>query len=351
MNISLNDHIKRITGIAEEWLQPDNFHLKEAIDRTVNEGLFSFEDIKHQLLVLRDNIRSGQIRRWAEESLNDEAFPVNKKVLCLHAGNLPLVGFQTALGVLLAGGRYHGKLSKKDPWLLQTFLKAMQEGGYAENIEYSTDLNLFSGLEADTVIFAGSEQSIEPVKQRINELNAAKNIAGYLIRTAKFSVAYIDKWTEETMKDLAEAILRYGGQGCRSVAVVVAPEPLDRIKCGFTDHMELYWMQNPPHAKPSPALEYRFAYNKAVGRSQAWLDHMLIEESDEMPDMDHKVHWIAGDEKKVKALKKKFGDTVQSVYTTGSAIEDLQTDLLSLAQRPPLWWKPDGKDLLSFLSS
>ena len=90
----------------------------------MEEGLFSFEDIKFQIRALKENIDSGQVKEWAKRAeLGERKNSFNQKVLCLHAGNLPLVGFQDALGTILSGADYFGKVSRKDPYLLPTFLE------------------------------------------------------------------------------------------------------------------------------------------------------------------------------------------------------------------------------------
>lgn len=344
---SIKQHIQKIDHAAKSWLRPDNFALKEAIDKTVNEGLFSFEDIKHQVLVLKHNIATGQIEEWAKRAgLNDQKNAFGQKVLCLHAGNLPLVGFQTALGTILSGADYYGKLSRKDPYLLATFLDEVKNANPELVINYDINLDTFKDIVADKVIFAGSENSVSAVKKEIEKHNSVKSGAEFVIRTAKFSIAYLDKKDPTTMRDFVEAVFRYGGRGCRSVGVVVTPFRLDSIKCELTDYIEEFWLKNPQFAKPEPVLAYRFAFNKALGKSQAWLNDFLIQESEEMPDMDFTLHWVNGGADKVRELKTEFGPAVQSVYTTGEKIEGVETEFLSQAQTPPLWWKPDGMDLL-----
>lgn len=349
---SVKDYIARIEETARQWLQPDNYILKEAIDRTVNEGLFGIEDIKHQVRALKQNIEAGQIEEWARRSgLEEKGLCSGKKVLCLHAGNLPLVGFQTALGVIMTGASYHGKLSRKDPWLLRTFLDKLSQNGFEKQVHYSVQLDEFENVKADTLVFAGSEETVPVVEKEMKRLNALKQDAQKIIRTAKFSIAYIEDLESHTMQDLTEAIFRYGGQGCRSVAMVVTEKRLDSMKCGFTDYVESFWLKNPQHKKPSPALQYQFAYNKAIGRSQAWLDDFLLQESEDLPNQDFMVNWIQGDQKKVRELWHQFGKKVQTVYTTGNKIEGIPTELLSQAQKPPLWWKPDGVDVIQAIIS
>ncbi len=341
--MTIKTHIQFIDQATRKWFQADNLQLKEAIDRTVQEGFFSFEDIKFAILALKEKVDVGQVSEWANRAgLNEDQNQNGKKVLCLHAGNLPLVGFQDALGTILSGADYHGKLSKKDPYLLATYLDALNDAGLQNSIEYSTELKSFEGLKADKVLFAGSEQSVEPVKQQLTELNAVTDQSEFMIRTAKFSMAYITSEEPEVVQNLVEAIFRYGGQGCRSVAVVVSPTRFKNLKCHFQDYVEAFWLKNPQLKRPTPALEYQFAYNKSIARDQAWMDHFLIQESEDFPELDFTLHWIKGDESKLKELKERYGNAVQTIFTAGEKFEELHTEFLSQAQTPNLWWEPDG---------
>lgn len=343
----MEEHIKKVAEATKQWLQPNNMYLKKMIDKTVSEGLFSIEDIKFQIRALKQKIDNGQIEEWAKRAnLNPGNNNVRKKILCLHAGNLPLVGFQDALACILSGADYFGKLSKKDPYLLQSYLEKMKEIDLDNSIKYSVNLKDFEGIRADKMYFAGSKKSIDEVKKIARQINAVKENVEWIIRTAKFSIAYIPNDDAANMESLVEAVFRYGGQGCRSVAVVVSPLAFGGLKCPFQDYVELFWMRNPQHKRPNKRLEYQFAYNKAIGREQAWMDDFLIQETEEFPDLDFTLHWVQGGEEKVIELVQKYGDAVQNIYTTGQKIDGLKTELLSKAQTPDLWWQPDGIPVL-----
>lgn len=344
---SFEEHIINVEEVAKRWLSPDNLDLKKAIEKTVSEDLFSLEDIKFQIRALKQNIDSGQIKEWATRSgLNEDQNALGQKVLCLHAGNLPLVGFQDALGTILSGADYYGKLSKKDPYLLASFLQEFEKDDIAQQVEYFSDLNSFEGFVADKVLFAGSSDSVPKVKKELDRLKILKLETELVIRTAKFSMAYITSEEPEIITDLVEAIFRYGGQGCRSVAVVISPMRLNELKCHFQDYIEAFWLKNSQHKKPSEALAYQFAYNKAIDRPQAWMNDFLLQESEEFPELDFTLNWIQGDQQKLIELKKKYGSAVQSIYTAGEKIEGIETEFLSQAQTPALWWEPDGEGVI-----
>lgn len=336
-------HIQHIDNATRRWLQAENRSLKEAIDKTVQEGLFSFEDIKFAMLALKEKVDAGQIIKWAERvGLGEGQNQKGKKVLCLHAGNVPLVGFQDALGTILSSANYSGKLSKKDPYLLPTWLDALNDIGLENSMHYSTSLDAFDGLQAHKVLFAGSEQTVQPVKEQLFQSKAANENTSFIVRTAKFSMAYISHEEPQVMTDLVEAVFRYGGWGCRSVAVVVSPISFKDLTCHFQDYIEAFWLKNPQHKQPNSVLGYQFAYNSSIARDQAWLEYFLIQESEDVPELDFTLHWVKGDEVKLKELKERYGKAVQTVYTAGQKIEGLQTEFLSQAQTPNLWWVPDG---------
>ena len=351
----IQNHIEKISKTVEEWLRPDNHQLKDAIERTAGESFFNFEDIKHRILVLKHSLNQKKLEKWAKTSNLRENSLRDKDVLCLHAGNLPLVGIQDLLAVVMAGGSYSGKISRKDPYLLQTILSLLDVNGLLPNSHWSTQISDLSGRNSDALLFAGSEQSVDGVLQTVQKLKILKPEAHKLMRTAHFSIAYITNHEPQTMEDLTESIFRYGGAGCRSVAIVVAPVHLDSQKCLFTDYVEAFWLNNPQHEKPPKSLFHRFAYNKAMEISQAWLNDFLIEETLLKPEKKFILHWVKGNFETVQKIVNQFQNGLQSVYSTaeyiGKQIGEFRIEPLSEAQSPPVWWKPDQVDTIEWLQT
>jgi hypothetical protein len=348
----IDKHIASIARAVDEWLQPDNRDLMQAIDRTVDEGLFALHDIQHQIRHLKQSVHLKSLNSWAERAGLSQSNEADKVVLCLHAGNLPLVGFQDLLAVIMVGGKYLGKISRKDPWLMQSFLKVAEKRGLTGKGRWSTKLDSLSGETADAFIFAGSEQTVPEVTERLTELKLIKPETPSLIRMAHFSLAWITDNAPETMENLAEAVFRYGGNGCRSVAVVVAPFHLDSQKCSFTDYVEAFWLRNPQHEKPQEKLFHRYAFNKAKETPQAWLNDFLIEQDGLVPDDKFVLIWVKGGESEINEIIRLSGDKLQSVYRSdgaGTEIAGRVTEPLSSAQKPPIWWKPDNTDTIHWL--
>jgi len=352
--MDIDHRVKILMEAVDNWLNPENEYLSRAIDQTVQEGYFAFHDIKHSLLTLKDTVTGENLKRWIEHTGADSGIP-GKNVLCLHAGNLPLVGFQDVLAVLLSGGRYMGKISRKDPYLLPTFLNEVKKTSEwsSVDVQWIHNLDDIEGLQSDVILFTGSSESVPGVKEAIARLNLGHESTRYLIRTAHFSMAYLDNKKPVHMENLVEAIFRYGGKGCRSVAIVVSPFELDEIKCELTDYIESFWLDNPQHEKPERSLEYRYAYNKSVNRSQSWLDNFIIQQGGFELDQDFICYWAEGGPEKVSELADQYREQVQSIYVTNDTItipgcKD-RTEMLSTAQYPPIDWKPDGTDTLEWL--
>lgn len=352
----LTQHIRKITEAITDWLQPDNYALKEAIDKTVNDGLFSFADVKHRILTLKSTLKESDLLTWAQRSNLSMNVLTNKKILCLHAGNLPLVGIQDVLAIVMTGGTYYGKLSRKDPWLLPTLLKKLVSHQLLDGSKWSVNLDDLTGdSTADALLFAGSGKSVKKVEKKLLELKMINPDTPSLIRTATYSIAFITDNQPETMQDLTEAVFRYGGAGCRSVAIVVAPFYLNDLKCSFTDYIEAFWLNNPQFRRPSESLKYRYALNHALNIQQAWLGDFLIEENLVKPEEKYILQWVQGDFNTLENVIHQLNDGLQSVYSTsefiGKQIESFIIEPLSQAQAPPVWWKPDHTDVIEWLQN
>lgn len=354
METRLKERARRVAAVFQDWLHSSDSDAVGAVERTATEQFFPVHDVNYSLSCFERQITEDKILSWLDEQqINDSLQIIPQKILCLHAGNLPMVGLQDVLACLLLGHEYYGKISRKDPYLIPSLLEFWMKRYPDESAMWNTDLDHYQQLRADAVLFSGSSKTVPEVSQLLRQGAMVDDETEYLIRTAHFSMAYLDRRDPAHLKSLAEAIARYGGKGCRSVAIVVSPFSLQSIQCNITDFFEAFWTENPVVFKMSTRLRYRMAYNKAILRPQAMLDNFLIEESD--PDMEENViYWLEGDTEKVGELANRFSDQLQNIYVTGSHITirdwEARTDLLSRAQCPSISWKPDGTDVLGWLS-
>ncbi len=389
------DRIDRICDSVKAWLDNEDGMRENSVERTVTEGLFTRYDLEHMLdqiarTVTRDTLASWVNRVLGEREISDQEFDVfsgsdsdpvgnsesiPQNVLCLHAGNLPMVGLQDVIATLLSGAAYYGKLSGKDPWLLDGLLRVLrnrlpdQLGGWAVRLE---DLD---AVMAGKVLFAGSQASVDGIVRRVRELNVAAPEARFLPRTARLSMAWLreEDFRPDSVplgklsKRLIEAMLRYEGRGCRSVAVVIASRNLSEFAGWLTDTAEVFVRSNPPSPNHKQGANYWKSYLKSTGRDVYDLGGQIITDDADLMGRQDVICWVKGGVKDVERLARRFGPQLQSVYVnadpavagTGGLIQPepyqlaasdgIRLEPLRCAQTPPIDWQPDGVDVLSWL--
>jgi len=346
----VDQRIEQFMDAFDAWIQAREGDIRAAVDRTSEH--FYRQDVMHMVQHLRERVTRESLRAWAAESYREGA---KGDVLCLHAGNLPMVGFQDLIAVWLSGHRYQGKLSRKDPFLMDSFLKVLADRVGMERLEWSIQLEDLTVRPASHILFAGSELTVPLVRGRLEGEGRADGGTNWHIRTASFSVAWLKEADARDYQDLAEAILRYDGAGCRSVKVVVSDEPLMVDSCGLTDAFEAWWSKQPSYRMLSEQTRYDRALLHAVERPYVLLEHVLLEMEGELNGNPDRILWLQGGQERVEALLGRYGAKIQSVYGSGrvsqTQVAGREIEQLSRAQDPDVNWKPDGEDPLLSLKS
>jgi len=261
-----------------------------------------------------------------------------RTVLCLHAGNLPLVGWHDVVSVARVGHRYAGKLSKKDPYLREW----IEEWLHAPLM--STSLDDFRDLRADAVLFSGSADSVPAVMQRLKDIGAVHEHTRYLIRTAHTSLAWVDSLDADTMKDLAEGIARYDGQGCRSVRHIYSPYSFEQAKEALSAAAGAF-----ADRPLFPRNVYRKAYLNSIGKASVNVGRLLVSDVDPLWDDDDAVVWVHADRAEMLEHAQRLGSGLQQLYFTTERMEGGRWEPLSEAQKPGIDWQPDGVDVIKWL--
>lgn len=340
--MKIEERIQAMLTAKERWLFGNKPELNSAIHQTINVG-FEQTDVFHALNWVQDNLTQDKLEQWVK--LNQIPSTSNKNVLFFHAGNLPLVGFQDVIGAVLSGVNYFGKLSKKDPFLMSGFLNNLLEVAPSLSLQFSQNVEGFVDLKADALVFSGSEISSKQVLNLAKEKQMISDNAKTLIRTAHFSIAVLDEFAENEIYDVVESSLRYNGEGCRSTKIIMAPFNLHDFGCEITDVVESWWIKTKRGEQNlNSAQRYYQAYYKSVEVSMMnWQSHLVVETipNRQIPGL---IYWIKSDERILDEIKLKYGNQIQSIYSK-------QEEDLFKAQNPDLNWKPDGKDLLNFLSN
>jgi hypothetical protein len=365
---SITQRASKIEKVLENWLIGDyKYLLNSAIEKTISDGLFEKSDVHFAINHLKKSVLNGEIIRWVNEVSNKESTHKNtvfepntqhttinrhNRVLCLHAGNLPLVGLQDLIASLVGGYQYYGKLSSKDPWLLESLVsvfKLMDEQFY---LDVSTDINHFNYKRFSKWMFSGSEASLKTLRPLllVNQIILPQSLS--LMRVAHFSAVCIPKWDDKYIPDLMEGMLRYGGKGCRSIAIISTDTPLKEVNLKLEHAANNWHKDNNTTMIESDMKKYRQAYNAAIGINQVNMNSHLIQEGIPTPDYPEIIYWVPL--MKPEQLKITFGRNLQQVYSCSEVEAPLTNNFIDTesvyhAQRPSIDWKPDRTDPLEWL--
>ena len=153
-----------------------------------------------------------------------------RSVAVIMAGNLPLVGFQDFLSVLLSGHKFIGKLSSKDTVLLPAIIEILLD----IEPQFSSSIRIEKELihDFDAVIATGSNNSSRYFDYYFGKYPS-------IIRRNRSSVAVVIPEDDESVyKEIGKDMLYYFGLGCRSVSKLYVPREFDFIK--FLSELDSY---------------------------------------------------------------------------------------------------------------
>lgn len=348
--------VAQIQSCILSFIQERPSQLTKAIQQSVTEQLFQEKDLHFALNHLKDQLERGELVSWANqlctsvEGDNNRLEANNpKRVLALLAGNLPLVGFQDVLALILFGATAAVKLSKKDPYLTDALLKQLAMYDLIPHLRWSTDLTDLDDYNATHWLFTGDEKNFLSVKSLLEKKQAIQQSAKQLVRKAGVSVCFVHDTAEihstENVNSLLQAIYQYEGKGCRSVGIIVLNDAIsfEDFEHSFKKHEIATQKQT-----ISDLAFYEMAFLTACGFSRFFVDGMIF-------TTDPTAWSEAG---KVTVLSNKTwekgvipAEKIQSFYVfKESKILGLSNyELLNTAQRPPLFWKADGIDTVEWL--
>ena len=269
----------------------------------------------------------------------------------LNAGNIPLVGLQDWLAVVLTGHAYRGVVSSKSPALLPAFVSSVKRRCPAVDSALVSADELWS--TADIVIATGNDATKAWCSQIASEHGISRSHC--LLRGHRYSVAILDG--QENAADcegLAEDALLHEGTGCRSVALIFAPSTLAPDR--YLEHFAQFSAVFPPHPDTPGGLAMAKAFLQAVDMPHAYGDGLefLVSRGEAAVQGPGHVRWVPYEDlQEAERYVNRHIDAIQCV----AARQRLQSELpdhwpsvnLGDTQRPELNWYPDGIDTVDFL--
>ncbi len=352
--------IRAVGAAADAWIHPDYDPRKVAVEETLQASNACTEEavtfaVNQQMSLLTEEA--------LEEWIGARSASSPCTVGVLNAGNIPLVGLQDFLAVILTGRRYLGSVSSKSPALLPAFV--------ADLCRFTPDMAAgFAPLSellvgADALIATGSDETIAWLRDGARGLAAdgaqdetigrAHDIplGRCLFRGHSFAVGVLDGMERaDTYERLAEDILLHEGFGCRNVAVLWAPRGLSPD--GLLEAMARFRGVFPAHGGTAGRLAMQRALLEAVDASHAYgegLEFLVSRGEPEAQPPGH-LRWVEYDDiADVNDWLCK--QPVQLMVATLQVQKRLTFEGLLLApgeaQRPVLDWRPDGIDTVNFL--
>jgi hypothetical protein len=350
MTLTQQDVIEAIAAAASDWQDPDYPPRAEAVSATLEApNRFTEPAIAFAINQQMTELSAPALREWAEGGWAKKSLTVG----VLNAGNIPLVGLQDLLAVLLTGHAYVGALSSKSPHLLPAFVEGIRQHTSDVPVAFEDADALFQ--HADALIATGQDDTIQWAASQCEAHDIAPGRR--LLRGHRYGVAVIDGHeSEDEREQLAEDMLLHEGAGCRSVAIVWAPTGLDPDP--YLNAMALFRGVFPVHPDVPGTLQMQQAFLEATDQPHAYGDGLefLLSRGAPEPQRPGHIRWTEYDAlSKVSDWLLEHEATVQHI----AARDDLARQLnapspvasLGTAQRPSLDWQPDGRDTITFLAA
>lgn len=340
--------VAAIGRVAADWRDPKHVLRQDSVARTLDTGnRFTEEALAFAINQQMAQVTEDGLMDWIAGRHTDRPCEVG----VLNAGNIPLVGLQDFLAVVLTGHRYLGTRSRRSPVLLPAFVDAVRDRAGGLKARFAPSSEMWEA--ADAVIATGSDSTLAWVEGEARSRRIAASRC--LLRGHRYGVAVLDGHESQTDCDnLAEDALLHEGLGCRSIAMIWAPKELNPDS--YLDSFAAFRGVFPAHAETPGALSMQKAFLDALSLPHAYGEGLEFLLSKGVPEPQGPCHvrWVEYDSlDQVVAFLSAHAHALQLVATRSALLETLPAELplvaLGEAQRPPLDWWPDGINTVAFL--
>lgn len=343
--------ISKIAETAGDWINIDYPVRKSAEEQT----LASPNRFTEEALVFAINQQMSLLTHTALRDWVPSPNPRRRVAGVLNPGNIPFVGLQDFLAVLLCGHEYRGSVSSKSPFLLPAFaadlLDRIKKVDYRPDIQFVDMDDLID--HSSVLIASGSDDTVRQIRNRCQK--AGFNPDRLLFRGHRFSVAVISGHeSEKEYEALSEDILMHEGLGCRNVSIVFAPAGISPDP--LLEAMARFRAVFPAHPDTAGSLQIGKAFLKAVDQSHACEENLefLVSRGEPEVQIPGHLRWTEfEDDSELTTWLEQHAENVQLLVSTRGSITGVPPDITQAepghAQRPTLSWCPDGKNTVEFL--
>ena len=299
---------------------------------------FVKENVENMVVSLAKSLEKSKLEKWVSNyNFPDYDKDHIKTVAVIMAGNIPLVGFNDLLCVLMSGNRILIKLSSEDARLMPALVQLLFaiEPGFKDYITFADG----KIKDFDAVIATGSGNTSRYFDYYFGKY---PNI----IRKNRNGVAVLNGYEDEKqLLALAEDIFMYFGLGCRNVSKLFVPNKYD-----FKPLLDI--LSKRDDIKNHSKYFNNYEYNKAIylvnGRQHLDTGNILFVEETAYASPVSVLYYEYYDD--LNKLNKRLAidkELIQCVVTEAHEISN--SFALGESQSPELMDYADGVDTMEFL--
>jgi hypothetical protein len=336
--INTNETINALSKLGEQLSAPDEA-LKALIDTEhIYNPWFTPANVESAVNAIARTLNGNDLTKWVgryDLSENKQS----KKVGLILAGNIPLVGFNDILCVLITGHHALIKASSQDSRLIKHILKTLTEIDARFGAQFSFVERL---VDFDAVIATGSNNSSRYFDYYFGKVP-------HIIRKNRNSVALITgNETAEQLYQLGHDIFDYFGLGCRNVSKLMVPKGYDLAT--FFEAIE-------PYSEIINHNKYgnNYGYNRSiylVGTEPHLDNNFLILREDKSLSSPLAVLFYEyyDDLASAEKILIEQAENIQCVVSSAPLTIPSQVVDFGQSQQPHLWDYADGIDTMVFLT-
>ena len=299
-------------------------------------GWFTEESVTLAMRGINVLLDGTRLKGWVSSYSLEPASP--KTVGVAMAGNIPLVGFQDFLAVLISGHRLKYKPSSKDSVLLDYVQQKLIEIE-PRFADYTTAGDHLKGVDA--IIATGSDNTSRYFEYYFRDIP-------HIIRNNRVSCGVIQGGeTASELVLLGEDIFGYYGLGCRNVSFVFVPQALELPS--FLDHLKSFDRVLDNHKYTN---NYTYQKSLAMLNQEPFLDtgFLLVKENKSLVSPVATLHYSVY--KTLDELKSQLVRQQEKIQVVVSALGWYEGSIpFGTAQLPQVNDFADRVDTLRFLST
>jgi hypothetical protein len=326
---------------ANNQLPRSSEKLQQLIFESKNyNGWFVPENVRFMMSEIGNSLKSESLEKWLlPYAARIEKQFAPKKVAVVMAGNIPAVGFNDLLAVLVSGNSILAKLSSGDNRILLAIAEMLIEiePEFEQQIEFTENqLKNF-----DAVIATGSNNSARYFEYYFGKYP-------HIIRKNRNGIAVLDgSETKEELEKLADDIFLYFGLGCRNVSKIFVPINYDfqRLLPVLEARKEV--VENNKYFN-------NYEYNKAIylvnGVPHFDTGNLMLVENEQISSPVSVLYYSFYENKNaLNELLDSEKDNIQCVVASKSIVKN--SIPFGESQKPNLWDYADQVDVIEFLLS